>query len=126
LVLHRTASVLIAHLDGHDPHHEAARARLLDSADEDFGASSITLTEVLVAPARSGRLAEARSALQALGVAELGLPGDAAQRLAALRAETGLKLPDCCVLLVAQDARAAVLTFDARFAREAARLSLAS
>jgi predicted DNA-binding protein (UPF0278 family) len=40
-------------------------------------------------------------------------------------AGTGLKMPDCCVLLAAQDATAeAVLTFDEALAREAERLGL--
>ena len=120
------ATVLIAHLDNGDTHHDAAEARLLELAHEPFGASSITLAEVLVGPARAGRLANAQAALQALGVAELRLPVDAAERLAALRVATELKLPDCCVLLAAEDVQARLLTFDARLAREAARRGLAA
>jgi predicted nucleic acid-binding protein len=120
------ATVLIAHLDSGDAHHDAAETRLLELAHEPFGASSITLAEVLVGPARSGRLSDAQAALHALGVAELTLPVDAAERLAALRATTELKLPDCCVLLAAEEAPAGVLTFDARLAREAARRGLAA
>jgi predicted nucleic acid-binding protein len=51
---------------------------------------------------------------------------DAAERLAALRVATELKLPDCCVLLAAEDAQARLLTFDARLAREAGRRGLAA
>jgi predicted nucleic acid-binding protein len=118
------ATVLIAHLDAGDAHHDAAEAQLLEVADQAFGASSITLAEVLVAPARAGRLADAKAALHSLGVAELRLPVDAAERLATLRAATALKLPDCCVLLAAEDTPARVLTFDAHLAREAARRGL--
>jgi predicted nucleic acid-binding protein len=58
-------------------------------------------------------------------VAEIPLGHEAPSRLAALRAGSGLKLPDCCVLLAAQDAEAeAVLTFDDALAREAERLGL--
>jgi len=120
------ATVLIAHLDGSDAHHEAAADALADVADQPFGASSITLAEVLVAPARADRLAEARQALQVLGVAEMALPADAAERLASLRAATELKLPDCCVLLAAEQAAGQVLTFDARLARESERLGLSA
>jgi len=115
------ASVLIAHLDGDDAHHARA-TDALEQASEEFGASSITLAEVLVGPARQGRLAEARVALHALEVRELPLPGDAAERLAVLRAAVGLRLPDCCVLLAAQEAGGTVLTFDERLGREASRL----
>lgn len=116
------ASVLIAHLDAGDAHHALATKRLLEAADEPFGASTITLAEVLVGPIRAGRQAAADAALDALEVAELPLPPRAAARLALLRAETGLKLPDCCVLLVAEVADAGVLTFDDRLARAAAAL----
>lgn len=40
---------------------------------------------------------------------------------------THLKLPDCCVLLAAQDKHAdAILTFDDRLGREAERLGFGS
>lgn len=120
------ASVLIAHLDRHDAQHDLATERLLEAAGQQFGASSITLAEVLVAPIRAGRLADAQAALRALRVTELSLPANAAERLEALRVETALKLPDCCVLLAAEDVQGAVLTCDDRLAREAARLSLGS
>ncbi len=118
------ASVLIAHLDQNDLHHALASERLIEVADQQLGVSSITLAEVLVAPTRAGRLAAARAALRALGVRELSLPPDASERLAALRVETALKLPDCCVILTAEAAGGAVLTFDERLARETARLGL--
>lgn len=44
--------------------------------------------------------------------------------LAELRASTGLKLPDCCVLLVARSAGLPVATFDARLADAAKSLGL--
>lgn len=118
------ASALIAHFDTRDAHHAAATERLLAVADQPFGASAITLAEVLVGPTRARRLAVAQAALRALGVAELPLPADAAGRLAALRVETTLKLPDCCVLLAAESTSGTVLTFDERLAREAARRGL--
>ncbi len=118
------ASVLIAHLDVTDAHHERAVSVLLQVAPP-LVASPITLAEVLVGPARAGRLDEAHAALTSLRVREIALADDAAGRLAALRADTGLKLPDCCVLLAAQDASAqAVLSFDERLATVARRLGL--
>lgn len=119
------ASVLIAHLDRDDAHHEQATARLLELADEDLGASSITLAEVLVAPVRTDRLTAAKAALGRLDVQELPLPRNAPERLAKLRAATGLKLPDCCVLLTAESVDGTVLTFDDRLAREASRSTAA-
>lgn len=120
------ASVLIAHLDPRDALHETADERLLVAADQPFGASTITLAESLVAPLRTGRLRTTQAALRALEVAELPLPANAAERLAALRADTGLKLPDCCVLLAAEAANGGVLTLDERLARAAAERGLAA
>lgn len=117
------ASVLIAHLDERDAQHERAVERLLDVADQPLGCNPITLAEVLVGPARHDRLDAARDAVGALGIEEVPLARDAPARLASLRAATGLKLPDCCVLLAAQDAGAgAILTFDDRLAVAAAEL----
>jgi predicted nucleic acid-binding protein len=118
------ASVLIAHFDHDDALHARATEHLLDAADQQFGAGSITLAEILVAPTRTGQQAAAQAALRALDVTEIPLSPNAATRLAALRVETTLKLPDCCVLLAAQDADGTVLTFDDRLAREASRLGL--
>jgi predicted nucleic acid-binding protein len=119
------ASVLIAHLDEHDAQHARAVERLLEDADRPLGASPLTLAEVLVGPARQGRLDVARGLIADLGVHEISLGSDAPRRLASLRFETGLKLPDCCVLLAAQDADAhAVLTFDERLGRAAEALGL--
>lgn len=113
------ASVLIAHLDAADAHHERASALLADSADEPLGASPLTLAEVLVAPARAGQLDRATAALSQLGVTAIELDEEAPARLAVLRAGTGLKLPDCCVLLAAEQTHAAVAAFDERLAATA-------
>jgi predicted nucleic acid-binding protein len=121
------ASVLIAHLDDTDEHHDAALELLLDTQDDPLGASTITVAEVLVGPTRSGRMEQARGALHALGLVEIPLAADAATHLATLRAETGLKLPDCCVLLAAQGASASgIVSFDARLIEVASRLGLST
>lgn len=119
------ASVLIGHLDGRDLHHERARELLTAHAGTPFGASTVSLAETLVGPARSGKLELARDALGRLAIEELAFGEDVPARLASLRAETGLKLPDCCVLLAAQDRDGAVASFDAELARNARDLGLA-
>jgi predicted nucleic acid-binding protein len=113
------ASSLIAHLDRSDAHHDRARQLLLSTADDDLAASPITLAEVFVGPARAGQLSRATAAVQELGVRVVALGDDAPTRLALLRTETGLKLPDCCVLLASDQTRAAVATFDDRLAAAA-------
>jgi predicted nucleic acid-binding protein len=118
------ASVLIAHLDAGDAHHERATTLLADSAGEPLKASPLTLAEVLVGPARAGHLDRASAVLDQLHVAAQHLPEDAPHRLALLRAETSLKLPDCCVLLAAEQTDAAVATFDRRLAHAATERGL--
>jgi predicted nucleic acid-binding protein len=118
------ASVLIGHLDGNDPHHQRARGLLEQSGASALGASSISLAETLVAPARAGRLDVARDALDRIGIAELELRADAPAQLAQLRADTGRKLPDCCVLLAARDYEGAVASFDKDLIRAARALGL--
>lgn len=44
------ASVLIAYLDGEDDHHSRAETLLARQIDDDCGAVSLTLAEVLVCP----------------------------------------------------------------------------
>lgn len=118
------ASVLIGHLDHNDPHHARA-VRLLEATDgQVLGASTITLAETFVAPARAGRLADAQSALSRLGVQELAFGDEPASRLARLRADLGVKLPDCCVLLAAQEHSGAVASFDAGVIKAARKLGL--
>jgi predicted nucleic acid-binding protein len=56
------ASVLIAYLDGDDDHHEASEAILAAAIDEDVGANSLTLAEVLVVPVRECNLSRVQSA----------------------------------------------------------------
>jgi predicted nucleic acid-binding protein len=121
------ASVLIAHLDERDALHAEAVTLLLDAAEQPLAASPLTIAEVLVGPARKDRLDAAVDALELLELQEIPFAADAAVRLAVLRATTNLKLPDCCVLLAAQDGRAeAIVTFDDRLDREAERLGLGS
>ena len=110
------ASVLIAHLDAADSHHERADRLLAASGSEELSASVVTLAEVLVGPARKGVVDRALAALEQLAVAAVPIARETPVRLALVRAETGLKLPDCCVLLAAEESGAAVATFDDRLA----------
>ena len=110
------ASVLFAHLDAADSHHERADRLLAASGSEELGASVVTLAEVLVGPARKGVVERALAALEQLAVSAVPIARETAVRLALVRAETGLKLPDCCVLLAAEESGAAVATFDDRLA----------
>jgi len=119
------ASALIAFLDPADAWHGRAVGSLIDLGPSPLGLSPVTHAEVLVGPTRAGTLRATQAALATLGVAEIGLPGDAAPRLARLRAEARLKLPDCCVILAAQQSTGLILTFDDRLAGVARELAIA-
>ena len=119
------ASVLITQFESTDVHHDRAGTLLLSAGDDSLAASPLTLAEVLVGPARVGLLDRATAALRQLEVTSVSLAQDAHLRLAALRAITNLKLPDCCVLLAAEQAHAAVATFDVRLAATARELGFA-
>jgi predicted nucleic acid-binding protein len=112
------ASILLAHLDDTDPHTEAAET-ILAEADA-LAASTITLAEVLVGAARVGRLDEQLEALAALKIKEVAVERGAAAQLARLRADTGLRMPDCCVLHTAVATGAdALATRDEQLSRAA-------
>jgi predicted nucleic acid-binding protein len=115
------ACVVIAHLDGNDAHHDRATRLLAGLAGQPKIMSALTRAEVLVAPARAGRRRAVEDALDRLRVDTDDLPGGAAGSLADLRAHTGLRMPDCCVVLTAErHGPAEIATFDARLARAAA------
>jgi predicted nucleic acid-binding protein len=118
------ASVLIAFLNGSDRHHAKANSLLETLSSEPWGTSSVTLAETLVYPARAGRLEEAEAALVGLDLRELLSGGGAPGRMAEMRADLGVKMPDCCVLLAAQDNDAAVASFDAGLLSAARKLGL--
>jgi len=113
------ASILIAHLDASDSHHDRAEVLLANSGNEDLITSVVTLAEVLVGPSRSGIVDRALIALGQLGVTAVAIEPTGALRLALLRTETGLKLPDCCLLLTAEQTDAALASFDLRLAAAA-------
>ena len=113
------ASVLIAHLDVTDALNDRAQVLLDSTAGQALAASVMTVAEILVGPTNAGTAEKAMAVLRQLGVANLGIDGDAVFRLAALRSTTGLRLPDCCVLLAAESEGAAVATFDKRLASAA-------
>ncbi|MBV9847118.1 MAG: type II toxin-antitoxin system VapC family toxin [Kutzneria sp.] len=119
------ACVLIAHLDATDVHHERATRLLAESGDLRLHASVLTLAETLVGPVRTGRGHHVQQALTRLGVTPLGLPADIAVELAAVRARTGLKMPDAVVLLTAETHHAALATFDDKLRRAASSRDVA-
>lgn len=118
------AGVLIALFDANDAHHVAAEGLFADNAAEPMTIGPINQAEVLVRAARENRDQQMLADLRALGITTTPLPDDAGPRLARLRAHTGTKMPDCCVLLTAVQTSARVATFDERLRNAAGALGL--
>lgn len=105
------ASVLIGWLDDRDAHHRDAIDVL--AAVDGFIVHPLTLAEVLVHPARSGREEEVVARLDAIGMQLSDRPLDPVA-LARIRVSSGLKMPDCVVVACAAEHGLAVATFDDR------------
>jgi predicted nucleic acid-binding protein len=118
------ANVRIAHLNAGDALHQQATRMLLAVAEEPLVVSPLTRAEVLVGPARAGRVDATQAALNRLGVDDAAWSTDAPVRLPQLRAGTGRRLPDCCVLLAAQGVGGAVATYDERLCTTVRELGL--
>lgn len=118
------ASVLIAHFESTDAHHAEAAHLLAAHASEPFGSSVVTLAEVYVGAARAGRADLLAHLLARLQVESLDLPAGGARRLGELRATTGLKMPDCCVLYTAEHHAGTLATFDDKLAVRAAEFGV--
>ncbi len=118
------ASVLIAHLNPHEYHHDTASDLLLAGATETLMVHAVTMAEVLVGGAKLGRAEVLLGELTDIGVQVATADSGEPLRLAVLRVDTGLKLPDCCVLSVAVSHRATLATFDTALRSAARRSSL--
>lgn len=113
------ASVVIAHLYPHDPHHQSATEYLRRSAGQGFLIHSLNLAEVLVGAVKAGRGHEMLTDLEAIGIRVADRPDGEPLRLATLRASSGLKLPDCCALDSALSTASILATFDDALAQAA-------
>lgn len=112
------ASVVVAALNVDDAHHRRAVDVFVETAGQRLLICDLTLAESLVAHVRHGTERQALARLQQLGVTTLPLVRDAVA-LARVRVETGLRMPDCIVLLTAEQEMDSLTTFDERLARVA-------
>lgn len=114
--------VLIAFFKRDDPFHGQAVTIVTSAVQREHAlhASELTLAEFLVGPVRAGELEHAEQLLADVGVHACPLPTPFAARLARIRHEAAVKLPDAAVLMAALDLAAtdaapvAVATFDHR------------
>ncbi|MFT4136606.1 type II toxin-antitoxin system VapC family toxin [Microbacterium sp.] len=106
------ASVLVSYF-GDDVHTDRAHD-LLGVPMMSFRLHPATLAEVLTGPAHRGLETAVRTAVDELRI-DLSIPeADEPVQVARLRASTGLKLPDCYVLALAEQTGSALATFDER------------
>lgn len=113
------ANVVIAVSSPRHIHHERAKAIVLEHGGAGIVLHSLTFAEVLVGPARSGHEALASDRLIAAGfsLSTAGEPDPS--RLARIRAHSTLKMPDVCVVAMAQHLGCDLASFDTRLVREA-------
>jgi predicted nucleic acid-binding protein len=113
------AGVVIGVLDDTDPHFASAYTALEERSADELRLPASAYAEVLVRPARLGRLDIARSGIQLLGIVVEALSAAAAERAAELRARhRGLRFADALVLGYADSIEAdLVLTTDRRLRR---------
>lgn len=117
------ASILVSYFGG-DAHTERAHD-LLAGPVTSFRLHPVTLAEVLAGPARRGLELTVRAAVDELGI-DISTPHvDEPVQIARLRASTGLKLPDCYVLALAEQTDSPLATFDERLASAARRKGVA-
>jgi predicted nucleic acid-binding protein len=118
------ADVLIGALDRNDPHHRRARALFTRWREEQdaCAVSVVNLTQVLIAPsADASKLAAAREAIAALGVA-VHQPNEAiAVQAARLRQRHPVSLPDAYCLATAKHTSSALSSFDQKILKAAKR-----
>lgn len=118
------ASVLIAYFDSTDLHHDAAASLLDHYVSDGFCVSPLTQAEVLVRPADTGREDDMLAAMRAIGITTIPLSGESVAALARIRSRTRTKMPDACLLLVAQQTSSVVATLDTALADKARALGL--
>ena len=113
------ASVVIAHLGAGDTLHALATSYMREHIHDDLRLPASAYAEVLVDPARSGRVADIRQAINDEGVTIEPITSEVAERAASLRAASrGLRLADAFVLGTAEALGAdEVATGDRRWRR---------
>lgn len=108
------AGILIAVWNRSDAHYDLARS-VLETSDSAV-MHSVNLGEALVYSLRQGHEARARAGLEVLRIRVADPSPDEAFSLARARATTGLRMPDCCALVTAEQLGLPLATADRRLA----------
>jgi predicted nucleic acid-binding protein len=118
------ASALIALASSKDPHHDWALKMFRDTASFGLQMSALTQAEVLVHPARAGKLDKFLKMLGSLGLEITPVEESDSRELASIRAKTDLKMPDSVVLQQAIKTESSIATTDQRLVRAATALGV--
>jgi predicted nucleic acid-binding protein len=118
------AGVPIALYSKGDPNQQWAMELFSRASDWELQISALTQAEIMVHPARAGKLDQFQRSLNQLGLAVQAIePADAAD-LARLRSTTNLKMPDVVVLHQAIKSGGAIATTDKALATKARNLGI--
>lgn len=113
------ASALIALVSSQDPHHNWALEMFRDTASFELQMSALTQAEVLVHPARAGKLEKFLLLIRGLGLEITPIEEADASKLASIRSNTNLKMPDAVVLHQALKVKGSIATTDNKLAQVA-------
>jgi predicted nucleic acid-binding protein len=113
------ASAVIALASSKDPHHQWAMEMFLDTASFELQMTALTHADVLVHPARAGKLDKFQNFLGGLGVEITPIDNSDSSKLAKLRASTTLKMPDVVILHQAMKVKGSIATTDRNLAKVA-------
>lgn len=118
-------SALIAYLDPADAHHVRISVTLDDVAREPWVVSPLTLAEVMVQAASDDEtLMEMSERIADLEPTVVDLEWLDSEPLARLRARTRLRMPDACVLRLAEQHGARIVTTDETLAARAREIGV--
>lgn len=113
------ASALIALVSSKDPHHNWALEMFRDTASFELQMSALTQAEVLVHPARAGKLEKFLKLIRGLGLEITPIEEADSSKLASIRSTTNLKMPDAVVLHQAMKVKGSIATTDNKLAQVA-------
>jgi len=113
------ASAVIALASDTDPNHSWALGMFRDTAAFSLQMTALTEAEVLVHPARAGKLEKFLKLFGALGLEITPIEESDSSQIAKIRASTSLKMPDAVVLSQAIKVSGSIATADKQLAKVA-------
>jgi predicted nucleic acid-binding protein len=113
------ARALIALASDTDPNHNWALEMFRDTAPFSLQMTALTQAEVLVHPARAGKLEKFLKLVGVLGLEITPIEESDSSQIAKIRAATSLKMPDAVVLSQAIKVSGSIATTDQKLARVA-------